>query len=220
MEPCIDPDGLNYPIVQIGDQIWMAKNLAWLPSVSPFERGSYTGMFFYVNGYAGNDIDEARETDNYKTYGVLYNWPAAMNGESPSSQVPSGVQGICPDGWHLPSDGEWIVLERFLGMSEADENLWGARITGTVGNQLKESGTAHWLSPNSTATNSTSFTGIPGGQRNNDGIFGLGFDSGYWSSTQYDENFAINRHLFINTEGTYRNGHPKSLGISVRCIRN
>ena len=71
----------------------MAENLAWLPGVSPSSDGSETLSYYYVRGYEGTVVSEAKAVANYSTYGVLYNWPAAM--------------AACPDGWHLPSDGDW-----------------------------------------------------------------------------------------------------------------
>ena len=88
-----DIDGKVYKVVQIGNQCWMAENLAYLPSVSPPTEGSLIDPYSYVYGYEGTDINEAKTTTNYQTYGVLYNWPATLE--------------ACPSGWHLPSDAEW-----------------------------------------------------------------------------------------------------------------
>lgn len=86
-------DGKVYNIVTIGKQFWMAENLAYLPSVVDPGTGSYTEPYYSVYGYNGTDVAAAKATENYQTYGVLYNWPAAMT--------------ACPEGWHLPSDAEW-----------------------------------------------------------------------------------------------------------------
>ena len=93
-------DGNTYKWVEIGNQIWMAENLAYLPSVSPPSDGSFTEPYYYVSGFEGTSVNEAKATDNFNTYGVLYNWPAAME--------------ACPDGWHLPSDEEWSELEDYV----------------------------------------------------------------------------------------------------------
>lgn len=74
---CIDGSGVHYPVIKIGDQKWMAKNLAYLPSVSHPDTNSDTEKLYYVYGYEGTDVMEAKATENYGTYGVLYNWPAA-----------------------------------------------------------------------------------------------------------------------------------------------
>jgi uncharacterized protein (TIGR02145 family) len=160
-----DPrDGKVYQTVVIGNQEWMAENLAYLPSVVGPDTGSDTTSYYYVYGYDGTSISAAKATENYATYGVLYNWTAAMNGAESSDANPSGVQGICPDGWHLPSDAEWKQLEMYLGMSETDVNSTGWR--GTVeGGKLKEAGTTHWADPNAGANNESGFTALPGGYR-------------------------------------------------------
>jgi uncharacterized protein (TIGR02145 family) len=96
-------DGNTYPLVNIGSQTWMGKNLAWLPAVSPSSAGSDTDSYYYVYGYEGSTVASAKATANYTTYGVLYNLPAAMT--------------ACPTGWHLPSDAEWTILTDYLGSS-------------------------------------------------------------------------------------------------------
>jgi uncharacterized protein (TIGR02145 family) len=96
-------DGKTYKTVKIGDQWWMAENLAWLPAVNPVNDNSSTEKYYYVSGYNGTDVSAAKATQNYTTYGVLYNWPAAMNGAAGSDANPSSVQGACPAGWHIPS---------------------------------------------------------------------------------------------------------------------
>lgn len=149
-------DGHVYKYVTIGTQSWMAENLAYLPviHVPANDVLNYNEEpLYFVLEYEGNDIAAAKQTDNYKKLGVLYNWYAAMNqksaaGASPNA-VPSGVQGICPTGWHLPSKAEWKILEEFvasqvpdvqgngvdwsMGMGEPEwhydndcKNVWGA----------------------------------------------------------------------------------------------
>ena len=93
---CVDEDGKSYPVVKIADQTWMAENLAYLPKVDPSSDGSDNSPFLYVYGYQGNDVGSAKQDENYETYGVLYNWPAALM--------------ACPSDWHVPSDQEWDWL--------------------------------------------------------------------------------------------------------------
>ena len=120
---CTDLGGNNYAVVTIGSQTWMAENLAYLPEIT-FEDdwGSNTdpqyAVYDYAPGSGTETVAGAKATANYDTYGVLYNWSAAMDGDASSSSNPSGVQGICPNGWHLPSDDEWKELEMALGMSK------------------------------------------------------------------------------------------------------
>src|SRR5574344_1981957 len=110
-------DNQTYRIVTIGSQTWMAENLKYLPSVVGPRTGSKTTPHYYVYGYNGTNVTDAKATANYNTYGVLYNWPAAMNGAASSTTNPSGVQGECPDGWHLPSDAEWTELTDYPGFT-------------------------------------------------------------------------------------------------------
>jgi uncharacterized protein (TIGR02145 family) len=193
-----DPrDGKVYQTVVIGNQEWMAENLAYLPSVNMVADGSEDalGYYYYVYGYDGTNVAEAKATDNYATYGVLYNWTAAMN--------------ACPDGWHLPSDAEWTELTDYLGGESV------------AGGKLKETGTTHWASPNTGATNETGFTALPGGYRNSNGAFlNIGFDGYWWSATESDATNAWGRNMYYNGSDVYRDGDLKEVGFSVRCLRD
>src|SRR5574344_137160 len=177
-------DNQTYRIVTIGSQTWMAENLKYLPSVVGPETGSQTTPHYYVYGYDGTNVADAKATDNYATYGVLYNWTAAMNGEASSTTNPSGIQGVCPAGWHLPSDAEWTELTDYLG---------GASVAG---GKLKETGTTHWDSPNTGATNETGFTALPGGYRTNLGFFNnIGYHGNWWSATESGATNAWTRYM-------------------------
>src|SRR5574344_26736 len=209
-------DGNEYNWVKIGNQVWMAENLAYLPRVNRVAEGSEdaAGSYYYVYGYDGTNVAEAKATDNYATYGVLYNWTAAMNGEASSTTNPSGIQGVCPAGWHLPSDAEWTELTDYLGgTSVAGGKL---KAIGTI-----EAGTGLWYADNIGATNETGFTAFPGGYRYDDGGFsGIG-DYGYWwSATENSTSNAWIRLMFYNTSDVYRGSHRKEVGFSVRCIRD
>jgi uncharacterized protein (TIGR02145 family) len=210
-------DNKTYKWVKIGDQTWMAENLAYLPSVSPSSQGSNTAPYYYVWGYHGTDVTAAKATDNYNTYGALYNWPAAMAGAAGSSANPSGVQGICPSGWHLPSDAEWKQLEMALGMTQAQADGTGWRGTDQ-GTQMKT--TSGWYN-NGNGTNSSGFSGIPSGYRI---IYGNFIEnkvsSLLWSSTDYSANDAWFHALRYEEIKVNRQYTPKETGISVRCVRN
>ncbi len=213
-------DNTEYSWVKIGEQIWMAENLKYLPSVVGPSTGSNTDAYYYVYGYADTDVDEAKETEDYATYGVLYNWTAAMAGAGSSNVNPSGVQGICPDDWHLPSDAEWQQLEMYLGMSLEQVNETGWRGTDE-GGKLKEAGLDHWQSPNTGANNESGFTALPGGYRVSNGYFyGLGYDGGWWSATDGGADEAWYRSLGESKSDVGRFGNYKSFGFSVRCVRN
>jgi uncharacterized protein (TIGR02145 family) len=190
-------DGNEYNWVQIGDQVWMAENLAYLPSVNMVADGSEdaAGSYYYVYGYDGTNVAEAKATDNYATYGVLYNWTAAMN--------------ACPDGWHLPSDAEWTELTDYLGGESV------------AGGKLKETGTTHWASPNTGATNETGFTALPGGNRSHNGTFyNIGNYGHWWSATEYLATNACYRYMYYNYSNVLRNYYGKEVGFSVRCLRD
>ncbi|MDA3866881.1 MAG: FISUMP domain-containing protein [Salinivirgaceae bacterium] len=204
-------DGNVYNWVKIGDQVWMAENLAYLPSVNQVADGSEdaAGSYYYVYGYDGTNVTDAKAISNYDTYGVLYNWTAAMNGEASSTTNPSGIQGVCPTGWHVPSDAEWTQLTDYIG---------GTRLAG---GKLKETGTTHWNSPNEGATNETGFRALPGGYRSGSGAFvSIGYGGDWWSATEYDATDAWYRSMNYYGSGVYRVSYGKELGFSVRCVRD
>jgi uncharacterized protein (TIGR02145 family) len=201
--------GHVYKFVTIGSQLWMAENLAYLPSVSPPSSGSTTSPYYYVYGYEGTSLISAKATSNYSTYGVLYNWSAAMDGASSSSSNPSGVQGVCPSGWHLPSDAEWTELTDFLDGE------------GVAGGKLKEAGYDHWYSPNTDATDEKGFTALPGGYRDLGGSFiNIGYDGSWWSGTEYDATIAWYRFMSYDIAGVDRYNYYREVGFSVRCVRD
>jgi len=184
--------------------------LKWLPSVVGPGTGSNTTAYYYVYGYNGTDVAAAKASANYSAYGVLYNWPAAMNSETSSTANPSGVQGVCPTGWHIPSDAEWTELTDYLG---------GRNVAG---GKLKEIGTTHWNSPNTGATNETGFTALPGGNRsNNNGSF---YDIGYygysWSASESNTDNAWYRIVRYDDISVLRHGSYNEFGFSVRCLRD
>lgn len=212
-KPMVEPttfidarDGNVYEWVTIGDQVWMAENLKYLPSVVGPSIGSDSLSHYYVYNYDGTDVDAAKATSNYATYGVLYNWAAAMAGSPSSWANPSGVQGVCPTGWHLPSNAEWNELARFL----KDNNL--------TSYDLKEIGTTHWAKPNEGATNETGFTALPGGYKSDSFKF-IGWWGYWWSATMYGKDRALT-FRFYSTIDTYIDYIPRSYGVYVRCVKD
>lgn len=95
-----------YNSVRIGKQCWMKENLKYLPSVSPSASQSSSEKHYYVYGYQGNDVNEAKQSSNYNNFGVLYNWTAAVDGSYGSNTNPSQIRGACPEEWHVPSYSE------------------------------------------------------------------------------------------------------------------
>ncbi|MBI5217930.1 MAG: hypothetical protein HY958_03255, partial [Bacteroidia bacterium] len=214
-----DYDGNGYNTVQIGSQCWMKENLktthyangtAMLDGTSAGDiTGNYTSKYYF---------DYNNTPSNTVIYGKLYTWAAVMNGAVSSNANPSGVQGVCPTGWHLPSDAEWNILEKFL------DNTVDTTATGWVGTdigtKLKEAGTSHWASGN-TGTNSSGFTALPGGSRSFNGTFyNIGIIGYWWSSKAYDSSYAWGRYLYFNNAHVYRDYVYESYGFSVRCLRD
>ncbi|MCK5644564.1 MAG: hypothetical protein KAJ19_27450, partial [Gammaproteobacteria bacterium] len=199
-------DATTYKAVSIGDQIWMAENLKWLPEVSPSATESYTDPYYYAYDYQATDVSAAKATDNYNTYGALYNWPAAIND--------------CPAGWHLPSDDEWKELEMFLGMSQSEADATDFRGTNE-GGKLKETGISHWNSPNTGATNESGFNALPGGYRSNNGTFySLAYNTHFWSASEYNSSYSWNRTLHYNDSEIVRVINSKDYGYSIRCLKD
>jgi uncharacterized protein (TIGR02145 family) len=130
---------------------------------------------------------------NLAKYGYLYDWETAKN--------------VCPTGWHLPSDDEWTILITFLG----GETIAGGKLKGT--------GTTHWKSPNTGATNESGFTALPGGDRDYDGTYGsIGVYGYWWSSTEYSSLGAWYRTMHYGDAGVSRLNYGKRSDFSVRCL--
>lgn len=196
----IDYDGNPYTPVTIGTQVWLMENLKTthfmngvpipntIDSLAWATLGTAPGRCYYNNDSASMD----------SLYGALYNW-----------HVVKDTSKVCPIGYHIPSDGEWTILENFLG---------GA---GVAGGKLKEAGTLHWTSPNTGANNSSGFTGLPGGMRGMNHVFTTLHENGlWWTSTQQSSANAYSRYLWYMNGGVDRNPTPKFLGLSIRCIKD
>jgi len=198
-----DQDGNFFSTVTIGTQVWMAENLKTtkynegidIPhglSASP----TYTNSEWAGLG-TGAYCDYDNTPSNSTTYGRLYNWYAVNTGK------------LCPTGWHVPSDAEWTTLIDYLG----GQNL--------AGYKLKETGTTHWATPNTGATNETGFTALPGGYRSsstdNGAFFYIRTNGFWWSSKEFSTSNAWNR--FYSDNYFYRADYAKQYGLSVRCVK-
>jgi uncharacterized protein (TIGR02145 family) len=199
----IEHEGYSYSTVQIGDQCWFSENCRYLPEVSPSNEGNSTDPYYYVYGYEGTDVEAAKSTENYQTYGVLYNWPAVM------------TEGICPSGWHIPTDEEWQTMEISLGMSESEAAGTGWRGTDE-GHQMKS--TSGWNSGGN-GSNSSGFTGLPGGYRSSGGFY-YGGDYGYWWSASESGSDSWERVLYDAYVNVFRNSTNRNYGFSARCVRD
>lgn len=191
-------DGQQYTTIAIGTQCWMAENL----NIGLIIQGD--------NDMANNSIFEKYcyedNTANCDIYGGLYQWDEMMG-----YTTQEGIQGICPEGWHIPTFGTmygelWTLIE-FLGISDA-------------GGKMKEAGLEHWNSPNTGATNESGFTGLPGGYRWASGFSALGNNGNYWSSSVYNLNIAYYTALYYNSTVVSTSGDSKLQGYSVRCLKD
>ncbi|RLD56142.1 MAG: hypothetical protein DRJ05_11770, partial [Bacteroidetes bacterium] len=202
-DPLIDTrDGQSYNTVQIGDQCWMAENLNIGTRIDGVNNMTDDGN---IEKYCYDNLEA-----NCDTYGGLYQWNEMME-----YVTTEGVQGICPTGWHLPSDAEWGALITYVG---------GVSVAG---GELKSTKTApdthpRWDSPNTGATNSSGFTAIPGGNRTYYATFpnNLGLNSLWWSSTQYGTGHAWAHILAYNSTTAIHTYSDKGNGMTVRCLND
>ena len=207
-----DIDGNIYNTVKIGGQVWMAENL----KVTRFNNGdaiphitsnsTWGGLTSVAYCNYNNDISLVA------TYGRLYNW-----------YVVSDPRGVAPDGWHVPTDDEWKILETYIGMIQTQIDADDTESRGTdEGGKLKESGTSHWNSPNTSATNETNFNALPAGARNTSSgnFYSLGNNTFYWSTTPGISYGAWTRKLYYDKGGIGRFHDYYGYGLSIRCIKD
>lgn len=198
-----DPRDQNkYDWVKIGDQIWMAENLAYLPDVSPLSENISAGLQYYVYGYTGTNAINAKETNNYKTYGVLYNWSSAKN--------------ACPAGWHLPTDHEWELLAEYISQQKGPYINSGSNWSD-IGKHLKA--TIGWNN-DAYGIDDFGFGGLAAGYVSYPGAFyDLGNYCFWWSATEHNDGYAWSRSLDHLSNRFYRSSN-KNAGFSVRCIKD
>lgn len=190
-------NGEIYPTVKIGNQCWLGKNLNIGTFVSESENQTDNNIIEKYC-YENNNL-------NCGEYGGLYQWNEVMN-----YAATPGSQGICPGGWHVPEDDEWIILEEFLGGNDI------------AGGKMKEAGFDHWIEPNTGATNTSGFTALPSGMRSPGGFVGVpGYSGDWWSSTQlYDPTLVWYRYLYYSHGISSRYSETKDNGFGVRCLKN
>ena len=217
-----DINGNIYRTVKIGEQTWMAENLkvTRYPDGTPIPHVRDHHEWFELNRESEGYCTYENVYANGNTFGALYTWKTATWRMDSSDLVPSGVQGVCPDGWHLPSDGEWKQLERYLGMSKEEVEMENWR--GTVeGGLLKKPGTGYWRSPNSGATGESGFNALPGGYRHGSGEFiGLGETARFWSASKQCYSYGWFRSFDFDKASVNRDFEGVYRGHSVRCIKD
>jgi uncharacterized protein (TIGR02145 family) len=197
-----DLDGNSYKTVYIGNQQWMGENLKVTKYNDGTEIPNVTDGTQWVNLTTGAWSYYDNDAANNDKYGKLYNWYAV-------SPITNGSKNVCPTGWHVPTDAEWTVLTDYLGgESEA-------------GGKMKEVGTVNWIT-NIDASNTSLFTGLPGGYRASNGHFNLiGANGNWWSSSEFNTSNAWYRNLNGYYEDAFRSfGSDKKDGYSVRCLRD
>jgi len=199
-----DIDGNIYKIIQIGTQTWMAENLKTTRYNDGSNIPNVTGDGEWMDLTTGAYCWYNNQETTYKnTYGALYNWYSVNTGK------------LCPTGWHVPSKDEWTILATYLGGVEL------------AGGKLKESGTTHWQSPNTGATNTTRFTALPGGVRDVSSDFGgfflrFGSNGFWWSSNPGIE--PTDHSLWLDSNSSKFSFVPwwiyYNSGLSVRCLKD
>ena len=206
-----DIDGNVYNVVSIGNQCWMKENL----KTTHYRNGNpiqtnLTATQWYPSTTSGACADYDNNPTNTTVYGKLYNWYAVAD-----------PQGLCPTGWHIPTDSEWHILVKFID-SNADTSNWPGLQSAIVGSSLKEIGTTHWASPNANATNSSGFTALPGGYRGSgvpDYCY-IGNNGFWWTATPVNTYEAFTRALNYDNNEIDKSKQPRWTGFSVRCVRD
>jgi uncharacterized protein (TIGR02145 family) len=201
-----DIDGNIYIASRIGNQTWMGSNLRTTRYAdgTPIADGSGQGAL----DSRGSDsywFAYDNDTANKASYGLLYTWDAMTRGSLPSNGSPSGVQGACPDGWHIPSNAEW------------DELISGLGGLVVAGGKMKSSGTSFWGPVNEGGTNASGFNGLPAGFRLSDGRFVLkGSNALYWTaSAQWQYGLE-----YVSPQVNRAVASGRTAGLSVRCVKN
>lgn len=203
-DACIDANGREYKTVKIGNQLWTAENFAYLPKISNL-NALYVEPNFYVYGYEGFDIDEAKETENYKKHGVLYNYRAA--------------KVSAPKGWHMPSEEEWKELELTLGLPVEKLTTMYWRGTNEYANKFKA--TEGW---SVAGTNESGLSIIPSGRMTRGAFSYIDKAVLFWSSTLHSEDdtnaYVYGRMFQENRTGVNRAKINEAYAISVRYVRD
>ncbi|MGD0756507.1 MAG: FISUMP domain-containing protein [Bacteroidales bacterium] len=194
--PCTDGDNNNYPVVKIGNQVWMAENLKTTKFSNGDLIGTTTPATLDITGLIPANYQWAYDGDesNVAKYGRLYTWYAYTDSRN-----------VCPIGWHIPTGDDWNILTTYLGGDDV------------AGGKLKETGTVDWTVPNG-GTNETGFTALPGGFRLYSGDFhGVG-DNGWWPGTEPISFYAWAENLWYSDNKSRWGNGDKQDGFSVRCL--
>lgn len=215
-------DGNIYHTVLIGDQCWMKENLNYAAELSVCYDEYYEGDIFC------------------ESYGRLYSWEWAMAGQESSNTIPSGVQGVCPAGWHLPSDAEWQILLEYLMDEHGLSNEWCEldgvakalkscrQVNSPLGEPCATEDHPRWDDFYNDECHHTfygsddfGFSALPGGRSfDGDGYYDLGTHAYWWSSTMTEGGRAFGRELEYYSGGLYQITPYTNRSFSIRCIRD
>jgi len=213
-----DYDGNTYETVLIGQQCWMRQNLRTThysdgTSIPLGSEPSYDVPYRYCPGNNVNNVD---------TYGYLYNWTAVMRNASSSDSLPSGVQGVCPTGWHVPGNSEWTQLTDYVSSQSqylCDDNSSNIAkaLASTTGWNVSHYSCTVGFNPG--FNNATGFSAVPAGSFS-DSFYGFGNNASYWSTTKSNDTNAYKFGLSNCFADVTQSGGPLYAGISVRCLRD
>ena len=200
-------DGRTYDLVEIGGQCWFADNLATdqYRNGDPIPTGldNTTWSTTTSGAYAIYNDDPANDA----VYGKLYNWYTTVD-----------TRGLCPSGWHVPSDCDWMYLEGSLGMSAQEQVLTNAWRGTDQGVKLKS--IYGWMSNNNEFNNSSGFTAIPGGYREFNGIYYYIESIGRWWTNNQDNFVDSWLRMLDSPDRVYRDSYSKNCGFSIRCLKD
>jgi uncharacterized protein (TIGR02145 family) len=209
-------------LIKLLFQIFLISGLVLSQTVTDFDGNVYNTVTIgsqtwikenlkSLHYFDGSEIPDVIAYNNLDSlagiYGLLYTWDAAMNGSTEP-----GTQGVCPCEWHVPTDEEWTILENYLGGSSV------------AGGKMKEIGIEHWYLPNTGATNSSGFSGLPAGEY--DGYYSphifqlLGTHAVFWTSTQINQTKARERYLSYDNAASSVYDWFKVMKYSIRCIKD
>lgn len=197
-----DVDNNTYKTIKIGTQTWMAEDLkvtkyndtAAIPMISnDLEWRNWEALDLPAYCLKNNDLLASKDI-----YGAFYNWNVVNTGK------------LCPIGWHVPSENEWLALCNYLGG------------TGVAGRKLKETGSNHWwYNQSAEATNESGFTALPGGWGTGGGSYSnIGGYGYWWSSTMTEDSNAVKFNIYCSDDGVFRYEINPGYGFSVRCIKD
>ena len=223
-----DQDNHRYAVVQIGNQCWMKSNLRTTQysdgtGITKGTTRDVNQKLYYkptsTSSFSSYELSQYDEV----TDGLYYNWTAVMNGASSTTEAPSGVQGICPKGWHVPSSAEWDTLVNYI----IYEDSYADRLSGGC-EWVKKSDGNHHPGSYTAARNITGFSAVPAGYFGYDNMFYANIvpqdgsqQAVFWTATQQNNSRAYNRKLFdSNSSFSIDNYDTKQNGYSVRCLRD